>query len=255
MGLNGALCDISRTDSAERFTKGATRGSTVKLESCSTVHIVLRAMPRKKRVLVCFMGIDGSGKTTVAKSLCESLSNAGVASKYVYCGWRGFESWLFKPFAVPTKNAMIKRGNGASVDSAYKSIPFFDWITWLDYFARVCPLLLASSLTNTVLILDRYIYDVILGLHGVGSRSHRIVVLLLKLFPQPTVVFYIKVRPELAYTRKDDIPSLEFLYQTDKEKQKLLKELPPDRVIMLDGARSVRELTADAFDITTTLIT
>lgn len=201
------------------------------------------------------MGVDGSGKTTIAKSLCESLSNAGITCKYIYCGWRGFESWLFKPFAVPTKNAMIKRGTGAAeVDSAYRKIPFFDCLTWLDYFARVCPLLLASALTNTVLILDRYIYDVILGLHEEGSWSHRIVVWLLKLFPQPTVVFYIKVRPELAYTRKDDIASLEFLYQTGKEKQELLKELPPDRVIMLDGTRSIQELTADTFDITATLI-
>jgi thymidylate kinase len=81
------------------------------------------------------------------------------------------------------------------------------------------------------------------------------VVWLLKLFPQPTVVFYIKVPPELAYARKEDIPSLEFLYRTDGEKQEILKELPPDRVIMLDGTRPVEELAADAFKIATALMT
>jgi thymidylate kinase len=74
------------------------------------------------------------------------------------------------------------------------------------------------------------------------------------LFPQPTVVFYIKVPPELAYARKDDIPSLEFLYQSDEEKQELLKLLPPDRVIVLDGTRTVQELTKDALKIATALV-
>jgi dTMP kinase len=209
----------------------------------------------KKRVLACFMGIDGSGKTTVAKALHESLSKADIQSTCVYCGWRGFESWLFKPFAVTTKNSMIKHGNAEGIDSAYAKIPFFDCLTWLDYFVRVCPLLVASFFRNTIVLTDRYVYDVIVGLHGAGSVSHGVVVWLLKLFPQPTVVFYIKVPPELAYARKEDIPSLEFLYRTDGEKQEILKELPPDRVIMLDGTRPVEELAADAFKIATALMT
>jgi thymidylate kinase len=209
----------------------------------------------KKRVLACFVGIDGSGKTTVAKALHESLSKADIPSTYVWCGWRGFESWLFKPFAMTTKNAMIKHGNTEGIETAYAKIPFFDCLTWLDYFIRVCPLLVVASFRNTVVVTDRYVYDVIVGLHEAGSASHRIVVWLLNLFPRPTVVFYIKVPPELAYARKEDIPSLEFLYRTDEEKQALLKELPPDRVIMLDGTRPVQELAQSAFEIATALMT
>lgn len=208
----------------------------------------------KRRIIVCFMGVDGSGKTTVAKSLHESLSKARISSKYIWCGWRGFESWLFKPFAAPTKNAMIKRGNERGVASAHDRILFFDYLTWVDYFMRVCPALVASSLTSTVLVVDRYVYDVIQGLHGQDTTSRRIVAWLTKLFPQPTVVFYIKVPPELAYARKDDIPSLEFLWRSEEEKQELLKDLPANRVIVLDGTRTVQELTQDALKITTALV-
>jgi dTMP kinase len=208
----------------------------------------------KRTVLACFMGIDGSGKTTVAKSLQESLAEAGISSKYIWCGWRGFESWLFKPFAVQTKHAIIKWGNEQGADSAHDWIPLFDFLAWVDYFARVCPVLVASSFTSTILVVDRYVYDVIQGLSGDHAMSYKVVVWLMKLFPQPTVVFYIKVPPELAYARKDDIPSLEFLYRSDEEKQELLKLLPADRVIILDGRRTVQELTKDALKIATALV-
>jgi thymidylate kinase len=105
-----------------------------------------------------------------------------------------------------------------------------------------------------VLVVDRYVYDVIQGLHGQDTTSRRIVAWLTKLFPQPTVVFYIKVPPELAYARKDDIPSLEFLWRSEEEKQELLKDLPANRVIVLDGTRTVQELTQDALKITTALV-
>lgn len=200
------------------------------------------------------MGIDGSGKTTVARSLQELLTSAGISSTYLWCGWRGFESWLFKPFASQTKQAMTRRGSEETIASAHSKIPFFDWLTWLDYFVRVCPLLVASSLTNTIVLADRYVYDVILALHADGSTSYRLVVWLFKLFPRPTIIFYVKVPPELAFARKDDVPSLEFLRRSDDEKRKLLAQFPVDQVITLDGTRTVQELTEEAFTITTALI-
>jgi thymidylate kinase len=201
------------------------------------------------------MGIDGSGKTTVARSLNESFTSAGISCTYLWCGWRGFESWLFKPFAAQTKYVMTRRGNEEGIASAHEKIPFFDFLRWFDYFIRVCPALVASLLKNTVVITDRYVYDVVLELHSDGSKSHRFVVWLLKLFPEPTIVFYIKVPPELAFARKDDIPSLEFLCERDEETQRLLKELSAHQVVTLDGTRSIKELTEDALRIATQLIT
>ncbi len=201
------------------------------------------------------MGIDGSGKTTVAMSLRESLKSEGISCKYLYCGWRGFESWLFKPFAAQTKYAMTRRGNEEGIALAHEKIPFFDFFRWSDYFIRVCPALIASLLKNAIVITDRYVYDVILELHSDDSTLYRLVVWLLKLFPEPTIVFYIKVPPELAFARKDDIPSLEFSCESEEEIQRLLKELPADQVVTLDGTRSVEELTGDALRIASRLVT
>ena len=201
------------------------------------------------------MGIDGSGKTTVAMSLRESLNSAGISCTYLWCGWRGFESWLFKPFAAQTKYAMARRGNEEGIASVHDKIPFFDFLTWVDYFIRVCPALIASLLKNTIVIADRYAYDVILELRSDGSKSHRLVVWLLTLFPEPAIIFYIKVPPELAFARKNDIPSLEFSCENDEEIQRLLKELPVGQVVTLDGTRSVKELTEDALKIAMQIVT
>jgi len=200
------------------------------------------------------LGIDGSGKTTVATSLRESLNSAGISCTYLYCGWRGFESWLFKPFAAQTKNAMTRLGNEEGIESAHEKIPFFDFLRWFDYFIRVSPALIASLLKNKIVIADRYVYDVILELHS-DAKSYKYVAWLLRLFPEPTIVFFIKVPPELAFSRKDDIPSLEFSCESDEEIQKLLKEFPVDQVITLDGTRSIHELTEDAMKIVAQLVT
>jgi hypothetical protein len=48
---------------------------------------------------------------------------------------------------------------------------------------------------------------------------------------------------------------VEFLSRSDEEKQKLLKEVSVDHLIVLDGTRSVKELTEDAFRIATELVT
>ena len=202
----------------------------------------------KRKLIVCFAGIDGSGKTTVAKALYNSLCDAGISSHYMWCGWRGFESWLFKPVTAPTKNALVRRGDEEQVASAHLRVPFFDYFVWLDYFVRVYPALVISLIKNDVLVVDRYVYDVIMGLSVHEKKSNRFVFKLLKLFPQPSLVFFIDVPVELAYARKDDIPSLEFLRERDGETRQLLKQLP-GKVITLDGTHSASEIAAEALAV------
>jgi hypothetical protein len=52
------------------------------------------------------------------RALHESLSQAGISSTYIWCGWRGIESSLFKPFAARERGSMIKRGNERGIASA-----------------------------------------------------------------------------------------------------------------------------------------
>lgn len=208
----------------------------------------------KRKLIVYFAGIDGSGKTTVAESLCDSLRDDGLSCKYLWCGWRGFESPLFKPIASRIKKTLAKRGEAEKVEEAHNTLPLFGYLTWLDYFTRVYPAVLASRLTHDIVIVDRYVYDVMAGLVGPDKHVSRFLFALFRLFPRPSIVFFISVPPEIAYHRKDDIPSIDFLREVEQKNLNMLAECSA-KVIMLDGSQSKNELRDRTLSVTRRLMT
>ena len=207
----------------------------------------------KRKLIIYFAGIDGSGKTTVAESLCESLRDNGLSCKYLWCGWRGFESPLFKPIASRIKKTLAKRGESEKAEEAHNTLPLFGYLTFLDYFMRVYPNVLASHLTHDIVIVDRYVYDVMAGLEG-DKQANRFLFALFKLFPRPSIVFFISVPPEVAYNRKDDITSIDFLRHAEQKNLNMLAECSAE-VVMLDGTQSKNELRDRAFYVTRRLRT
>jgi thymidylate kinase len=207
----------------------------------------------KRKLIVYFAGIDGSGKTTVAESLCESLRDNGLSCKYLWCGWRGFESPLFKPIASRIKKTLAKRGKSEKAEEAHNTLPLFGYLTFLDYFMRVYPNVLASHLTHDIVIVDRYVYDVMAGLEG-DKQASRFLFALFRLFPRPSIVFFISVPPEVAYNRKDDITSIDFLRHAEQKNLNMLAECSA-KVVMLDGTQPKNELRDRAFSVTRSLRT
>lgn len=155
---------------------------------------------------------------------------------------------------MQTKNAITRLGNEKDIGLAYQKIPFFDFFRWFDYFMRVCPALIVAKLKNTIVVTDRYAYDVILEIQSDDSKPHRLVEWLLNLFPEPKIVFFVKVPPALAFARKDDIPCVEFSRESEEAIQGLLKGFPVDQVRTLDGTGAIKKLTQQAFEITTALV-
>jgi dTMP kinase len=208
----------------------------------------------KRKLIVYFAGIDGSGKTTVAESLCDSLRSDGLSCKYLLGGWRGFESPLFKPIASRTKKILAERGEAEKVQEAHSKLPLFGYLTWLDYFIRIYPYLFASLITNDIVVLDRYTYDVLAGLVGPDRRVSRVLFALFKVFPQPSIVFFIRIPPEVAYARKDDIPSVDFLRHVEQTILGILAACSV-KVVTLDGTRPKNELRDRTLAITRSLMT
>ena len=208
----------------------------------------------KRKLIVYFAGIDGSGKTTIAESLCDSLRDNGLSCKYLWCGWRGFESPLFKPIASRIKKTLAKRGESEKAEKAHNTLPLFGYLTWLDYFTRVYPNVLASLLTHDIVVVDRYVYDVMAGLVGPEKQVSRFLFALFRLFPRPSIIFFISVPPEVAYHRKDDITSIDFLRHAEQKNLNMLAESSA-QVVMLDGTRSKDELRDRALSVTRRLRT
>lgn len=64
---------------------------------------------RHKRVLICLIGVEGSGKSTMAKALTTSLQELGMNCQYVYGGFTSSFTVLRPIVTVP--KAILLRGD------------------------------------------------------------------------------------------------------------------------------------------------
>ncbi|KKG74807.1 dTMP kinase [Methanosarcina mazei] len=197
----------------------------------------------KKATLICFNGIDGSGKTTISKSFKNALEKLDISCKYYWCGWRGFESWAFKPMISLIKKTS-KIGDSSlesnKISTLNRKIPAFSYFAILDYILRVLPNILLSLYRYEIVIADRYIYDVIVGFSVFNKQNEKFVFKTLTfLFPKPDISFLIEVPDDIAFSRKDDVPSIEYLTKQKIVYSKYLKE---STAKIIDGTKTKDEI-------------
>lgn len=116
----------------------------------------------------------------------------------------------------------------------------FTYAAWLDYFLRIFPNLLISLYKYDLIILDRYIYDVAIGFSINTDREGKgLLRRFFYIFPKPDITFLIDVPEEVAYARKEDIPSVEYLH----EKRKMYKKIGQEfEMVILDGTNTIEKL-------------
>ncbi len=132
-------------------------------------------------MLVSLSGIDGSGKTTLAKVLVDSLQRQGIDAvysrpKYKIC--KQSEHFYHQIYGRPTAF------NRSPDSTIYFHGLLMDWLTHYSDFISKHP--------NSVIVLDRYVYDVLAqGVHigaDVGFFDW-----FLQQMPQSQVDFYLDV--------------------------------------------------------------
>ncbi|MFC2052217.1 dTMP kinase [Chloroflexota bacterium] len=212
---------------------------------------------RDKPIFICFVGIDGAGKTTQAKKLSEMLQKRGIRSEYI---WNKFEPRLAAPFLKIAKLLFFRRrsifGNYTEhvrtkrrllanpvVSTVYQYLWLIDYLSQIFFKTRM-PLIRGKSI-----VCDRYIYDPIVDLTVDLDYSEKKVAEMLRktllLFPKPDMVFLIDLPEEIAYQRKDDVPSLDYL----KERRKVYLNIAKDgKMILVDGCGDPAELQSIIWD-------
>ena len=178
--------------------------------------------------LLCIVGIDGSGRTTLAKQLVAEMQAHGIRSRYV---WGGFDPTIFLRPAIWLIKTLVYRENRHSYVSehkgqvlknkrlaaAYYHIVLADHI--LQLAARVqLPLLLGESV-----VCDRYIHDAVmttaLVLDYADAELLRLLKRMLRFVPRPDCTLVADLPAEVAYERKNDVPSIAFLSERRKRYQ------------------------------------
>lgn len=215
---------------------------------------------KKKPIFICFTGIDGSGKTTLAKKVAESMNKNGIKCQFVYARLTPF---VLLPLLLIAR-LLFLRGKSISRNySDYSStrkkavkkhsllFRIHQQILWFDYLLQIIfkvklPLWLGRST-----VCDRYIYDTVINdlAMDVGyseKEVKRILKRYISAFPEPDFTFLIDIPVEVAYKRKTDIPSIDYLEERNRIYQSLQKEY---NMIRLDGCKTVVELEDSVFQI------
>ncbi len=202
--------------------------------------------------LICFTGIDGSGKTTLSKELVELLNKKGIKCKYVYARLNPF---VLKPFILIGESIFL-RGRDISenyleysdtkrkamakhsfLSSVYQRILLFDYMFQI-FFKVKLPLILGKNI-----ICDRYVYDTVITDLSVDMNYSEDIVIsllddLLRFFPEPNIAFLVDLPEKIAYQRKSDIASIEYL----KERRGMYLDVGRKyNMMILDGSKGLVE--------------
>lgn len=182
----------------------------------------LKEVLGKLHRLICFTGIDGSGKTTHAFSVAKSLNERGLAFEYTWCRWRRTISYpitLLISLIFMTqrgnfnihkiKSDFIERKTLYLQNKAIRKI--WPYLVLLDLIIIYFYEIKLRVLLGRSVICDRYIWDWMADLYYDGICNNKLERMLLRLFPTPHTTFVLDVYEECALARKNDMDSLKRL--------------------------------------------
>ena len=178
------------------------------------------------KVFVCFTGSDGSGKSTIASSIFDSMLQENKKTKKIYGRYRPL---LTKHLTALAKRLFLHSNNEIFSDydgflntrrSLLKASSFISRIylytVIAEYIFQITIKLTIPYGLGYSIISDRYIYDTIINdisLYA-GLSLDETNDLLRKAWyfiPKPDIVFLLHVPEQVAVQRKNDIPSLDYL--------------------------------------------
>lgn len=217
-----------------------------------------------KHLFLCFCGIDGSGKTTIIKIVQKELLKNNVPLKYHWCRHEflllsalTFMSHKIRHFSKPVEHGKDKVRETTKmpllkyfVRSIRKSRTLFRilfiYVT-ISYFIQIQFKARLSFNLKDIIACDRYVYDTIIDMLSYQFSSDlmkSMVNLYLKIFPKPSIVFYVDVPEKVAFERKKELNIVEL-----KMRRKLytslfnyLRKLSIFKIIFLDGTRELGEI-------------
>lgn len=171
-------------------------------------------------VLVCIVGIDGAGKTTLARGLVREMQACGTRCRYV---WGGFApTVLLRPILWLVKKIVYRQGRDTEISASKgqvlknrKASALYHCVVLTDYVLQLLARVGLPLACGWSVVCDRYVHDIVvttaLVLDYSDGRLLRLLAGLQRLVPRPDLVLLADVPEKVAYARKDDVPSVAFL--------------------------------------------
>ena len=213
----------------------------------------MKNSPGRKAKLICFTGVDGSGKTTLAKYLVETMKENGVQYKYVY---GRLEPFILKPFIMIGRKILLRgkdmfkdyRGYSSRKRGAIERHSFlftvYRYILMSDYLLQLLFRVRLPLMRGKNIVGDRYVYDTVItdlsvDMNYSKSEIRKLIRRFFYIAPKPDLAFLIDLPEEIAFQRKNDTPSIEYL----RERRNIYLDVGREEgMVVLDGSRSLDEL-------------
>lgn len=211
----------------------------------------------KKGVLVCFTGIDGAGKTSLAKAVVDDLRGQGYDADYLYLR---YSPLLLRPVIALSGRTLLRKQDFSRNYSDYSRVKhgfahehsllssLYQVALLSDYLLQVLVKLYVPLRRGRNIICDRYVFDTVatdlsvdFGLSGPQMLAY--LRGLFKVFPRPDLCFFVDIPEEEAFRRKSDIPSVEYLRDRKWAYQLISRS---EDMVVLDGLEPLEVLRAEA---------
>lgn len=201
--------------------------------------------------VIALMGIDGSGKSTLSRALQQELAARGMPA---VARWATLRPFLLKPVIAVAKFMLVRKAPKAldyeahmqAKRSGMKKLRFahsvYFFVMALDYLPQAWWKVGLPRLLGRHVICDRYYQDLALDfaitINGDAQRMMRALRLLGRLVPSTDLHYFVAVPPEVAMSRKDDVPSMSYLQERDRYYRAMATDLG---LPLLDGQAPVAE--------------
>jgi dTMP kinase len=206
---------------------------------------------KKRNTFICFIGLDGAGKSTLAQKAHQILQEYGIHAKYV---WGAYDLFLLRPIVKFVKRALLHQNDSYKDYEGYQESikevsrnsvisKGYQILILLEYMIEIMIKITLPRVLGKSIISDRYVYDTATNICSnlnSGFNAHRKMIEgLLKICPKPEIVIYVDVPEEISIQRKNDIPSIIYLQKRKKYYQNIIGHFD---VVTLDGTKDLNAL-------------
>jgi len=201
------------------------------------------------RLSICFLGIDGSGKTTLAVSLCKKLRLHGFNCRYVHISYSIAEyvpliirMWIRKYTLKPSKTEIRSSQNFANSSNLRLETILAFLLLVSAFFGYIKET--KHSKHQIITVYDRYLYDPIINFFNALPKS--LVKCLMRSLPKPNLIFLLDIPAEVAYERKKEA-SLSFLKSQRELYLCFAKQSELNNLIIIDAECSLNKAFQSIF--------